>query len=64
MKVPPRQVDAFCRKPDAAVRVVLVYGADAGMVRERADLLARSAVEDLSDPFRVAELTGDSAAGC
>lgn len=62
MKISARQIDAFCRKPDAAVRVILVYGADSGMVRERADQLARSAVEDLSDPFRVAELTGDAVA--
>lgn len=62
MKIAPRQADSFCRKPNAEVRVVLVYGADTGLVRERADLLASSAVEDLSDPFRVAELNGDAVA--
>lgn len=30
---------------------VLVYGRDEGMVRERADILARQIVEDVSDPF-------------
>ena len=58
MKISPRQVDAFCARPDAKIRVVLIYGADTGMVRERADLIAKSAVDDLSDPFRVAELAG------
>ena len=62
MKISPRQVNAFCAKPDPVVRIVLIYGADTGMVRERADLIAKSAVEDLSDPFRVAELAGDAAA--
>lgn len=45
---------------------VLVFGPDQGLVRERAETLARSVVEDLNDPFRVAELddaalTADSA---
>ena len=56
MKVEPRRLEAFLRKPD--VTAVLVYGPDQGLVRERADALARTAVPDLSDPFRVAVLTG------
>src|SRR3546814_21168296 len=58
MKIAPARADAFARKPDPAVRAVLVYGPDAGLVRERADLLANSVVPDLQDPFLVAELTG------
>lgn len=50
--------DRFLKKPDAAVGCVLVYGPDQGLVRERADLLVRSVVEDPADPFRVVELTG------
>ena len=59
MKIAPARADAFARKPGPAVRAVLVYGPDAGLVRERADLLAKSVVPDLQDPFLVAELTGD-----
>src|SRR3546814_13973119 len=59
MKIAPARADAFARKPDPAIRAVLVYGPDAGLVRERADLLAKSVVPDLQDPFLVAELTGD-----
>ena len=37
---------------------MLLYGPDAGLVRERADALARTVCPDLRDPFRVADLTG------
>ncbi len=60
MKLAGRQIDAFLRKPDPAVRAVLVYGPDAGLARERADALARHVVEDLGDPFRVVELAPDT----
>lgn len=60
MKVAPRQIEAFVGSPDPAARAVLLYGPDPGQVRERADKLAAGVVEDLSDPFRVAELTGEA----
>lgn len=56
MKVPPARVEAFLKAPDAAVRAVLVFGPDSGLVRERADRLAKSVVPDLSDPFRVCDM--------
>ena len=57
MKVSPRQTDAFLRAPDPTARGILIYGPDEGLVRERADMLAHTVVEDLSDPFLVAEIT-------
>ncbi|MGE0715320.1 MAG: DNA polymerase III subunit delta, partial [Alphaproteobacteria bacterium] len=62
MKIPPARLDAFCRKPDAAVRAVLVYGPDAGLVRERAEALGRTVLAELDDPFRVSLLTGAAVA--
>lgn len=56
MKIAQPRADAFAAKPDPAVRAVLVYGPDAGLVRERSDRLCRTVVENPSDPFRVAEL--------
>ena len=56
MKISARQADGFVKQPDPKVRAVLVYGPDTGLVRERAETLARGVVDDLSDPFRVAEL--------
>jgi DNA polymerase-3 subunit delta len=57
VKIAPRQIDGFLRAPRPEIRAILVYGADAGLVRERADALARSIVDDLSDPFLVAEIS-------
>ena len=56
MKVTARQADGFVKQPDPKIRAVLIYGPDSGLVRERADLLAGGIVDDLADPFRVAEL--------
>ena len=56
MKIADRSVDGFLRKPDPKLRAVLFYGADVGLMRERAKALARTVVDDLGDPFRVVEL--------
>jgi DNA polymerase-3 subunit delta len=56
VKLPPARVEAFLRRPDSDIRAVLLFGPDAGLVRERADTLARGVCPDLRDPFRVADL--------
>ncbi len=56
MKLEARAAEGFIARPDASVRAVLLYGSDAGLIRERGDRLARAVVEDLRDPFRVADL--------
>ncbi len=60
MKIPPAQVDRFLQTPDPAVRAILIYGPDAGLVSERAELLASRLVPDKKDPFAVSLLTGAS----
>jgi DNA polymerase-3 subunit delta len=60
MKLPAQRIGAFLKAPDAATRAALLYGPDAGLVRERADLLASAICPDLNDAFRVAELAGDT----
>lgn len=62
MKVPPRQIAAFLKRPDPSARAILVYGPDTGLVRERAEVLARTVLERLDDPFRVAELVASALA--
>jgi DNA polymerase-3 subunit delta len=57
MKVSTGQAERFVRTPDPKIRGILVYGPDAGLVRERVEALVRSVVEDPMDPFRVADLT-------
>jgi DNA polymerase-3 subunit delta len=56
VKIPPGRVEGFLKNPDAGIRAVLAYGPDAGLVRERADRLARAVASDTADPFRVSEL--------
>ena len=51
------------RAPIAARPVVLVFGPDAGLVRERAEALIRASVDDPEDPFQLARLDGDDLAG-
>ena len=57
MKLSAGQIDGFLHRPDPQIRAVLLFGPDAGLVRERADTLARAICPDLHDPFRVTELT-------
>ena len=58
MKLPAARIAAFLQRPDQAIRAALLYGPDIGLVRERADVLARTVCPDLRDPFRVADLSG------
>jgi DNA polymerase-3 subunit delta len=57
------QVDAFLARPDPARPVILVFGPDAGLARERSEALIRSAVDNPQDPFALARLAGDELAG-
>jgi len=57
------QVDSFVARPNPAQPIVLVYGPDAGLVRERAEALIRTAVDNPNDPFSLARLEGDELAG-
>jgi len=56
------QIDAFMARPDPKRPVVLVYGPDAGLVRERVEALVAAAVDDPRDPFALARLEGDELA--
>jgi len=62
VKLTAARVAAFLQRPDQAIRAVLLYGPDTGLVRERADTLARSVCPELKDPFRVADLSGSGLA--
>src|SRR5215472_7547533 len=57
------QVDSFVARPNPAQPIVLIYGPDAGLVRERAEALIRTAVDNPNDPFSLARLEGDELAG-
>jgi len=63
VKIEPRQVDAFLKKPDPKIRGVVIHGNDDGLIAERAAQLAKTVCEDLKDPFRVVDIAGDALKG-
>ncbi len=54
----PARVAGFLRDP-GPIRVVLLFGEDVGMIRDRAEILVRAVAGSLDDPFMVAELARD-----
>ncbi len=63
MKIETRASAKFLRAPDRGCRAILLFGPDGGLVRERGASLARLVADDLADPFRVSELTGEMIEG-
>src|SRR6266851_498158 len=55
-------IDAFAARPDPKRPIALVFGPDAGLVRERVDAIIKAAVDDPADPFALARLEGDALA--
>src|SRR5258708_8372126 len=51
------EVENFLARPTRPI--VLIFGPDAGLVRERAEALVRQSVDDPKDPFQLARLDGD-----
>lgn len=60
MKLKAGQVERFLQRPDPASPVVLIYGPDEGLVRERVERLIRTVLDDPRDPFRASELSVDA----
>lgn len=56
MKIQPRAIDGFLRKPDKDTIAVLLYGPDGGLVRERSDGLTRAVAGRIDDPFLVTDI--------
>src|SRR5215472_15768077 len=54
-----KDIDSFLARPDPGRPIILLYGPDAGLVRERADALLKSAVDNVDDPFSLVRLDGD-----
>lgn len=51
-----KSIDAFVAKRDPKFAAILIYGPDLGLVRERADAIARQVCPDFRDPFNYIEL--------
>lgn len=52
-------VDRFIAKPDPGKPIILLFGPDAGLVRERADALVKASVDDPNDPFAFVRIEGE-----
>lgn len=50
-------IDRFLGQPARDHRAVLFYGRDRGVVRERADVVAKAVAKDPDDPFDVSQLS-------
>lgn len=59
MKLSFRDIEPFVRSPNPAARVILVYGPDPGLMKERAKTIGLSAVEDINDPFNAVTLNNE-----
>ncbi|NNU15656.1 DNA polymerase III subunit delta [Parvularcula sp. ZS-1/3] len=57
-----RDVQGFLKAPGDGIVLALIYGPEQGLVHERAELVAKAVAEDLSDPWRVANLSDEDAA--
>jgi DNA polymerase-3 subunit delta len=60
MKLAARDIERFLDAPPEDLRACLIYGGDAGQVREQAKRIAKTVCPDLDDPFRVATIDGAS----
>ncbi len=56
------EADGFASRPNPAYPIVLLYGPDTGLVRERAERIVRGSVSDVNDPFALVRLEGDDLA--
>ncbi len=63
MKVPPRQISTFLRRPPVGIRAALLHGTDAGLIAERSQTLALLYAADPDDIFSVTRLDGDQLVG-
>lgn len=61
MKLTTRDIGPYTERRQAQP-VLLIYGPDHGLVKERAQIMAKYVATDLNDPFNVARLTGDQVA--
>ena len=59
MKITYRDIEGFVKSPNPIARVVLVYGPDNGLMRERAKTMGLTVVSDINDPFNAVALSSE-----
>ena len=56
------EAERFLGRPQPQIRLYLFFGADTGLVSERARAMLRACVDDVKDPFQVVELEASALA--
>lgn len=59
MKLPFKNIEPFVKKPDPQARVILIYGPESGLMKERSGIIGKMIVADLNDPFNAVTLSAD-----
>lgn len=59
MKLGFRDIEPFVKSPNPAARIILVYGPDQGLMKERAKTISQSVIADINDPFNAITLNND-----
>jgi len=59
MKLAWKAIEPFVKSPDPKARVILIYGPDNGLMKERSKTIGLTITPDLNDPFNAVTLTGD-----
>lgn len=59
MKLAFKEIEPFVKSPNKLARVILIYGPDSGLARERGNIIGKTIVSDLSDPFNVCVLKAE-----
>lgn len=62
MKLSYRDIEPFIKAPKPEARVILVYGPDSGLMKERSKTMGLTVVQDINDPFNAVTLSSDSLA--
>jgi DNA polymerase-3 subunit delta len=60
MKLAFRQIEPFVKQPDVKARVILIYGPEPGLMKERSAIIGRTIVADLNDPFNAVTLSAEA----
>lgn len=60
MKVGFRDIQSFVQNPPNTMAVILVYGPDYGLMKERTKIMGEKLVPDINDPFNVSDLDLDT----
>src|SRR5205823_9372357 len=56
VQLKPAEIDRFLSRPDPAVRLVLIYGEDEGLVAERTAAFVKAVTGTDDDPFALVRL--------